>query len=133
MLNQFKNIDIGVNLANAKLISYQYFFYENNNSYKGKVLDRLTIILEIENRKIIEFVFYELASFMDKGGDIIMDFCLSPSPNDFFKDTLKGLYIEIPDDYPEKHYIFLDHTQQSCLEIISPYFEFNIKDSNHII
>jgi hypothetical protein len=133
MLIKVESINIGVDLAKANLISYQYIFYENNDSYKGKILHQLTITLQIENGKEVELVFYKPVSFMDKGGDVVMDFCLSTTPTDFFIETMREKYKEIPEEYPEKHYIFLNPTQKSCLEIISPYFEFTIKDSNHLI
>jgi hypothetical protein len=124
MSNSLKSINIGLNLATAKLISYNYIFYENNDSWKDKILNQLIITIQVENEKKIEFIFYDPEGFMDRGGEFFHDFCLNTEMTCFFKKTIEEIYTKIPDNHPYKLYVFIDKNQQTCLEIISPYFEF---------
>jgi hypothetical protein len=46
---------------------------------------------------------------------------------------MEAIYYKVPEELPYKLYVFLDQNHTPFLEIISPYFEYNIKDSNFLI
>jgi hypothetical protein len=79
MSNTLERIDIGISLADAELESYYYNKNTNN----------LIVKLKTWNSKNIEFVFFDLIMFIDRGGNFIMDFCVNKSKNELFNQALK--------------------------------------------
>jgi len=116
MNNTIERIDIGVSLADAELESYYYNKDKNN------------LIIKIKNweGKIIEFIFFDLVMFLDRGGNFIMDFCRNKSRTEFFQEALEKTYEKIPLNIPYKLFQFLDISDETYLEIICEDFQFKI-------
>jgi hypothetical protein len=114
--NSIERISIGISLADAELESY---YYNKNENY-------LIIKIKTWDIKIVEFIFFDLISFIDRGGNFIMDFCKSKFENEFFKQTLQKNYDKIPINNPYKLFQFLDVGDEPYLEIICKNFESKI-------
>lgn len=114
--NTIERIDVGISLADAELESY---FYEKNKNH-------LVIKIKTWKSTIIQFTFFDLIIFVDRGGNFIMDFGRQTSENDVFKQALEKSYDKIPTNVPYKLFQFLDIGDTPYLEIVCEYFEFKV-------
>ncbi len=113
MYNTIERINIGISLADAELENYYYSKINNN------------LVIRIKNweAKIIEFTFFDLILFIDRGGNFIMDFCINKSKSELFEQAVEKTYEKIPINVPYKLFQFLD-IDEPYLEIICKYFKF---------
>jgi hypothetical protein len=117
MLENLSIVDINLSLSDADLLNYVHIRHEN----------KVIIKIESWDARVIEFIFYDVVAFIDKGGNFISEFCIQRVPSEFFQKKLMHIYSKVPDNHPYKVYVFLDVSDNHFLEIMSPYYEFNIK------
>jgi hypothetical protein len=123
MQKNFEIIDVGFSLNNVKLLIYAFIGYENNTSYKSDFVNQLILTLETQDKKKIEFVFYNFYGIRDRGGGGATEFCINTIPNEFFKEIIDKNYKKSPEKNLYKLYTFLDKDYEPVIEIISPYYE----------
>jgi hypothetical protein len=116
MNNTIEKIDIGISLADAELESYYYNKNKNN----------LVVRIKTWDSKNIEFIFFDFITFVDRGGNFIMDFCRNTSKNELFECALNKNYDNISQNIPYKLFQFLDVGNEPYLEIVCEYFEFKL-------
>jgi len=106
----FENIELnlGVGLDDADLISY---FGD---------IEKISVLVKIRsgNGKIIEFTFFDVIYFGDKGGNFITAFGKAKEKEILKEVLIKTYGSKIPYDHPYKLFQFLDIDENPYLEIV---------------